>query len=82
MLLVVSLSPGSLASASRQELEARLTSTLVMVEALSQQLSCIRAQNQSHGPGPSELREKFIQTDHTELNQVGGMQVLSGFRVY
>ncbi|XP_048855636.1 sperm-associated antigen 5 isoform X2 [Brienomyrus brachyistius] len=68
--LLWNLSPGSLASASRQELEQRLTSTLVMVEALSQQLSCIRAQNQSRGPGPSELREKFIQTDHTELNQV------------
>ncbi|XP_023655240.1 sperm-associated antigen 5 isoform X2 [Paramormyrops kingsleyae] len=68
--LLWNLSPGSLASASRQELEQRLTSTLIMVEALSQQLSCIRAQNQSRGPGPSELREKFIQTDHTELNQV------------
>lgn len=36
-----------------------------------QQLAAARAQGcPSAGPAPSELREKLVQTDHTELNQV------------
>uniref|UniRef100_A0A8C9WAY4 Si:dkey-25o16.4 n=1 Tax=Scleropages formosus TaxID=113540 RepID=A0A8C9WAY4_SCLFO len=69
--LLWTLTPGSLESASREELQQRLTSLLIMVEVLSQQLSSVRGHKQSAGPGPSELREKLVQTDHTELNQVG-----------
>lgn len=44
---------------------------MIMVEALVQQLAAARAQGcPSAGPGPSELREKLVQTDHTELSQV------------
>ncbi|XP_018591537.2 sperm-associated antigen 5 [Scleropages formosus] len=68
--LLWTLTPGSLESASREELQQRLTSLLIMVEVLSQQLSSVRGHKQSAGPGPSELREKLVQTDHTELNQV------------
>ncbi|KAG7459043.1 hypothetical protein MATL_G00227100 [Megalops atlanticus] len=68
--LLWNLDPGSLDLVSRQQLEQRLTSTLIMVEVLSQQLASARDQNHSCGPGPSNLRDKLIQTDHTELNQV------------
>lgn len=40
-----------------------------MVEALVQQLCTARVQGHSRGPGPSELRDKLVQTDHTELSQ-------------
>ncbi|XP_067106493.1 sperm-associated antigen 5 [Osmerus mordax] len=62
--------PGSLSDFSRAELEQRLSSSLIMVEALAQQLSTSRAPTSLHGgPGPSSLRDKIVQTDHTELRQ-------------
>lgn len=62
---------GSLDSVPREELEQRLTSTTVMVEALVQQLAAARALcAPSAGPPPSQLRNKLVQTDHTELSQV------------
>ncbi|XP_013863232.1 sperm-associated antigen 5 [Austrofundulus limnaeus] len=68
--LVWNLSPGSLESLPRKELEQRLVSSLIMVEALAQQLTAARAQQGvSAGPAPSDLREKLVQTDHTELSQ-------------
>ncbi|KAJ8000729.1 hypothetical protein DPEC_G00183370 [Dallia pectoralis] len=67
--LVWSLAPGSLTSVSKQELEQRLTSTLIMLEALVQQQSTARGRNTPTPPGPSELRDKLVQTDHTELSQ-------------
>lgn len=66
-----SLPPGSLESLPRPELEQRLTSSMIMVEALVQQLAAARAHRcPSSGPAPSDLREKLVQTDHTELSQV------------
>lgn len=65
-----SLSPGSLECLPRAELEQRLTSYLIMSEALLQQVASARAQPPSSGPAPSDLRDKLIQTDHTELSQV------------
>ena len=66
-----SLPPGSLECFPREELEQRLRSSMIMVEALVQQLTAARAQGRpSAGPAPSELREKMVQTDHTELSQV------------
>ncbi|XP_064859903.1 sperm-associated antigen 5 isoform X2 [Oncorhynchus nerka] len=67
--LLWNLAPGSLCGVPRQELEQRLTSTLIMVEALVQQLCTARGQGHSRGPGPSEFRDKLVQTDHTELSQ-------------
>uniref|UniRef100_A0A8C7K0X7 Sperm-associated antigen 5 n=2 Tax=Oncorhynchus kisutch TaxID=8019 RepID=A0A8C7K0X7_ONCKI len=67
--LLWNLAPGSLCGVPRQELEQRLTSTLIMVEALVQQLCTAREQGHSRGPGPSEFRDKLVQTDHTELSQ-------------
>lgn len=43
---------------------------MIMVEALVQQLTTARAQSFATGPAPSDLREKLVQTDHTELSQV------------
>lgn len=43
---------------------------MIMVEALVQQLATARAPVCPAGPAPSDLREKLVQTDHTELNQV------------
>ncbi|KAF3852533.1 hypothetical protein F7725_005888 [Dissostichus mawsoni] len=64
------LPPGSLEGLSRQELEQRLRSSMIMVEALVQQLDAARANGcSSAGPPPSDLREKQVQTDHTELSQ-------------
>ncbi|KAK1886504.1 Sperm-associated antigen 5 [Dissostichus eleginoides] len=64
------LPPGSLEGLSRQELEQRLRSSMIMVEALVQQLDAARANGcSSSGPPPSDLREKQVQTDHTELSQ-------------
>ncbi|KAK5926179.1 hypothetical protein CgunFtcFv8_021771 [Champsocephalus gunnari] len=62
------LHPGSLEALSRQELEQRLRSSMIMVEALVQQLDAARA-NGCSSAGPSDLREKQVQTDHTELSQ-------------
>lgn len=41
-----------------------------MVEALVQQLATARAPTCPTGSAPSDLREKLVQTDHTELSQV------------
>uniref|UniRef100_A0A3B4FVT3 Sperm associated antigen 5 n=1 Tax=Pundamilia nyererei TaxID=303518 RepID=A0A3B4FVT3_9CICH len=69
--LLWNLPPGSLESLPRQELEQRLMSSMTMVEALVQQLTAARAQGRPlAGPAPSDLREKLVQTDHTELSQV------------
>lgn len=43
---------------------------MIMVEALVQQLTAARAHGSPTGLAPSELREKLVQTDHTELSQV------------
>ncbi|XP_062244886.1 sperm-associated antigen 5 [Platichthys flesus] len=68
--LLWNLPPGSLECFPREELEQRLRSSMIMVEALVQQLTAARAQAcPSAGPAPSELREKLVQTDHTELSQ-------------
>nr|XP_019956861.1 PREDICTED: sperm-associated antigen 5 [Paralichthys olivaceus] len=68
--LLWNVPPGSLECIPRQELEQRLRSSMIMVEALVQQLTAARAQGSpSAGPAPSELREKLVQTDHTELSQ-------------
>ncbi|CAG5928585.1 unnamed protein product [Menidia menidia] len=68
--LLWNLPAGSLEGLPRKELEQRLMSSMIMVEALVQQLASSRAQVcVSAGPAPSELREKLVQTDHTELSQ-------------
>ncbi|KAM8843368.1 sperm-associated antigen 5 isoform 1-T2 [Synchiropus picturatus] len=68
--LLWNVSPGSLDCLDRSELEQRLKSSMIMVEALVQQLSVARsARRISAGPPPSELREKLVQTEHTELSQ-------------
>uniref|UniRef100_A0A671S8D8 Sperm-associated antigen 5-like n=1 Tax=Sinocyclocheilus anshuiensis TaxID=1608454 RepID=A0A671S8D8_9TELE len=72
------LMPGNMEHLSRSELEQRLTSTLIMVEVLSQQLTSARAHNSSKNTSPSDLREKLIQTDHTELRQNGTYKDLYG----
>lgn len=52
---------------------------MIMVEALVQQLATARIHGRpSVGPAPSDLREKLVQTDHTELSQV---RTLKTFRV-
>ena len=62
---------GSLEAVSKRELEQRLRSSMIMVEALVQQLDMARAQqSRPAGPPPSQLRDTLVQTDHTELNQV------------
>ncbi|XP_042610521.1 uncharacterized protein LOC109085370 [Cyprinus carpio] len=76
--LLWNLTPGDLEHVSRSELEQRLTSTLVMVEVLSQQLTSARAHDPSRDASPSDLREKLIQTDHTELTQNGTFRDLYG----
>lgn len=43
---------------------------MIMVEALVQQLTAARTHGCPAGPAPSDLREKLVQTDHTELSQV------------
>uniref|UniRef100_A0A8C3FZJ9 Si:dkey-25o16.4 n=1 Tax=Cyclopterus lumpus TaxID=8103 RepID=A0A8C3FZJ9_CYCLU len=68
--LLWNLPPGSLECLPRQELEQRLRSSMIMVEALVQQLSACRADGcPSAGPAPSDLRDKLVQTDHSELSQ-------------
>lgn len=78
--LVLSVPPGSLDYLPRQELEQRLRSSMIMVEALVQQLAAARTHKcPSAGPAPSDLRDKLVQTDHTELSQV---RTLSDIRLY
>ncbi|CAL8330025.1 unnamed protein product [Merluccius merluccius] len=61
---------GSLEAVSKRELEQRLRSSMIMVEALVQQLDMARAQqSRPAGPPPSQLRDTLVQTDHTELTQ-------------
>ncbi|XP_008303672.1 sperm-associated antigen 5 [Stegastes partitus] len=68
--LLWNLPPGSLQGLPRLELEQRLNTSMIMVEALVQQLAAARAQVcPPAGPAPSDLREKLVQTDHTELSQ-------------
>ncbi|XP_068177210.1 sperm-associated antigen 5 [Antennarius striatus] len=67
--LLWNIPPGSLERLPRQELEQRLRSSMIMVEALVQQLATARTQGCSVGPAPSDLREKLVQTDHTEFTQ-------------
>ncbi|KAE8300277.1 hypothetical protein D5F01_LYC00414 [Larimichthys crocea] len=68
--LLWNVPPGSLEGLPRQELEQRLRSSMIMVEALVQQLATARIHGRpSVGPAPSDLREKLVQTDHTELSQ-------------
>lgn len=69
-LCIVSIPPGSLECLPRQELEQRLMSSMIMVEALVQQLTAARTHGCAAAPAPSDLRDKLVQTDHTELNQV------------
>ncbi|XP_038134523.1 sperm-associated antigen 5 [Cyprinodon tularosa] len=64
-----SLPPGGLQSLPREELEQRLMSSMIMVEVLIQQIAAAKAHGPSSGPPPSDLREKLVQTDHTELSQ-------------
>ena len=70
--LGLSVPPGSLESQSKQELEQRLRSSMIMVEALVQQLASARLHSSaaSTGPAPSDLRDQMVQTEHTELSQV------------
>ncbi|KAM9314239.1 sperm-associated antigen 5 [Pholidichthys leucotaenia] len=68
--LIWNLPPGSLEGLPRQELEQRLSLSMIMVEALVQQLAAARLQGRpSQGAAPSDLRDRLVQTDHTELNQ-------------
>ncbi|XP_061573810.1 sperm-associated antigen 5 [Cololabis saira] len=68
--LLWNLPAGSLEGLPREELEQRFLSSMIMVEALVQQLAAARTQAcLSAGPAPSDLREKLVQTDHTELSQ-------------
>ncbi|KAI3353100.1 hypothetical protein L3Q82_019669, partial [Scortum barcoo] len=68
--LLWNVPPGSLESLPREELEQRLRSSMIMVEALVQQLAAARTHGfPPAGPAPSDLREKLVQTDHTELSQ-------------
>ncbi|KAL1282383.1 hypothetical protein QQF64_001186, partial [Cirrhinus molitorella] len=76
--LLWNLTPGNMEHLSRAELEQRLASTLIMVEVLSQQLTSARSHNPSKDTSPSDLREKLIQTDHTELRQNGTYRDLYG----
>ncbi|XP_026060198.1 sperm-associated antigen 5 [Carassius auratus] len=76
--LLWNLMPGNMEHLSRSELEQRLASTLIMVEVLSQQLTSARAHDSSKNTSPSDLREKLIQTDHTELRQNGTYKDLYG----
>ncbi|CAL8331681.1 unnamed protein product [Lota lota] len=68
--LLWNVPPGSLEGLPKRELEQRLRSSMIMVEALVQQLDASRGQQSPPaGPPPSQLRDTLVQTDHTELNQ-------------
>lgn len=49
---------------------------MIMVEALVQQLATARTPVCPTGPAPSDLREKLVQTDHTELSQVSTRRIV------
>uniref|UniRef100_A0A4W4HH87 Sperm-associated antigen 5 n=1 Tax=Electrophorus electricus TaxID=8005 RepID=A0A4W4HH87_ELEEL len=67
--LLWSVTPSSLESLSRSDLEQKLLTTLVMVEVLSQQLASSHAPCPRVCPAPSDLRDRLVQTDHTQLGQ-------------
>ncbi|XP_061888924.1 sperm-associated antigen 5 isoform X2 [Entelurus aequoreus] len=67
--LLWNVAPGSLECLPRKELEQRLRSSMIMVEALVQQQAMARVNSHPAGPPLSELRDKLVQTDHTELSQ-------------
>ncbi|XP_076003958.1 sperm-associated antigen 5 [Genypterus blacodes] len=68
--LLWNVPPGSLECLPRDELEQRLRSSMIMVEALVQQLSAARTHvSPAAGPAPSQLRDKLVQTQHSELNR-------------
>uniref|UniRef100_A0AAV2J7P3 Sperm-associated antigen 5 n=1 Tax=Knipowitschia caucasica TaxID=637954 RepID=A0AAV2J7P3_KNICA len=61
---------GCLEGVSRPELEQRVLSSMIIVEALVQQLASAQAHAlPSTGAAPSELRERAVQTQHSELSQ-------------
>ncbi|XP_058856632.1 uncharacterized protein LOC117430518 [Acipenser ruthenus] len=69
--LLWNLPRDTLSSAPRQELEKRLESALIVAEVLSQQLIASReSQSKAASVGPSEQRDRLVQTDHTEFSQV------------
>uniref|UniRef100_A0A667ZWQ4 Si:dkey-25o16.4 n=1 Tax=Myripristis murdjan TaxID=586833 RepID=A0A667ZWQ4_9TELE len=82
--LLWNVPPGSLECLPRPELEQRLRSSMIMVEALVQQLAAARTHGgPTAGPAPSDMREKLVQTDHTELNQVRAhLHHFSGLSVF
>ncbi|XP_077460938.1 sperm-associated antigen 5 [Stigmatopora argus] len=64
--------PSNLDGVPREELEQRLLSSMIVGEALVQQLAAARAplaRHTSTGAPPSQLRDRPVQTDHTELSQ-------------
>ncbi|XP_061778920.1 sperm-associated antigen 5 [Nerophis lumbriciformis] len=67
--LLWNVAPGSLECLPRKELEQRLRSSMIMVEALVQQQAMARVHSHPAGPLLSDLRDKLVQTDHTELSQ-------------
>ncbi|KAF7667588.1 hypothetical protein LDENG_00055380 [Lucifuga dentata] len=68
--LLWNVPPGSLECLPRQEVEQKLRSSMIMVEALVQQLTAARAHAYpSAGLAPSDLRDKLVQTQHSEMNQ-------------
>ncbi|XP_072319745.1 uncharacterized protein [Eucyclogobius newberryi] len=68
--LLWNVSVGSLQNVPRPELEQRLLSSMIIVEALVQQsaAACVEALPTT-GAALSELRERAVQTEHTELCQ-------------
>ncbi|XP_061737007.1 sperm-associated antigen 5 [Nerophis ophidion] len=67
--LLWNVAPGSLECLPKKELEQRLRSSMIMVEALVQQQAMARVHSHLAGPMLSEMRDKLVQTDHTELSQ-------------
>ncbi|XP_077574199.1 sperm-associated antigen 5 [Stigmatopora nigra] len=64
--------PSNLEGIPREDLEQRLLSSMIVAEALVQQLAAARAPlagHPSNGPPPSQMRDRPVQTDHTELDQ-------------
>ncbi|KAJ8271644.1 hypothetical protein COCON_G00105030 [Conger conger] len=62
------VAPEAVAGWSRRDLEQRFFSSITMVEALSQQLASAQTHTH-HTPPISELRDRVVQTDLTELSQ-------------
>ncbi|KAF7710030.1 sperm-associated antigen 5 isoform X2 [Silurus meridionalis] len=69
--LLWSMSRSNLECLSRSELEQKMISTLIMVEVLSQQLMSAQTLRDRREPGPSSLRDRLVQTEHTELSPTG-----------